>query len=112
MTIIPFPQPHTAADKRAQIEALARELGGVILWNDDPRGKLTPREESVLTALYGHRTRTGLSVAVQLGIEHSWVCEVCRRLVAKGYAVRAKGGWMRLDRAHDNIMSSPLALTA
>lgn len=104
--ILAFPaKPHSAATKRAQIEALARELGALVLWPDEAPSQptLTARESTVLALMSERIPRSALSIAAELLIDRSWTCEVCRRLQGKGYAVRTKRGWVRIVTVPQSI---------
>jgi DNA-binding CsgD family transcriptional regulator len=103
MTIIQFPtQQHPLMVKRGEIEALAALLGGFIIWPDDQRAALTPRESEALTYL-GRKPRTTQSIAVDLYVSARGAHYLLSALARKGYAQRVGkhvgGGWVAVPSA-------------
>lgn len=95
MTILPFVrQPHIATDKRAEIEALARELGGVVIW---PSRRKTARD-CVLDVLGSRVALTTAQIATAANVSYHYTQDILTALRRDGVIVREKsrryGGWL------------------
>jgi hypothetical protein len=101
MTIIDI-TPHLKtvppADKRAEIEALAREFGGVVLWPDDALPQTI--YDRALSALGYRVPLTPQDVAERLFISRDYARRLLGALKKQGKAQRVghyhRGGWLRV----------------